>query len=114
MRISDWSSDVCSSDLHGRRTIMPLDLICPAGSLVSLKTAIDHGADAVYMGFRDNTNARAFPGLNFDEAQAAEGLRYAHDRGRKVLDGKSVVEGKSGSVRLDRGGRRISKKKKKT
>ncbi|MHB0919135.1 MAG: peptidase U32 family protein, partial [Thiobacillus sp.] len=64
---------------------MPLDLICPAGSLVSLKTAIDHGADAVYMGFRDNTNARAFPGLNFDEAQAAEGLRYAHDRGRRVL-----------------------------
>jgi O2-independent ubiquinone biosynthesis protein UbiU len=64
---------------------MPLDLICPAGSLVSLKAAIDHGADAVYMGFRDNTNARAFPGLNFDEAQAAEGLRYAHDRGRQVL-----------------------------
>jgi putative protease len=64
---------------------MPLDLVCPAGSLVSLKAAIDHGADAVYMGFRDNTNARAFPGLNFDEAQAAEGLRYAHDRGRKVL-----------------------------
>jgi putative protease len=64
---------------------MPLDLICPAGSLVSLKAAIDHGADAVYMGFRDNTNARAFPGLNFDEAQAAEGLRYAHDRGRRVL-----------------------------
>jgi len=64
---------------------MPLDLICPAGSLVSLKTAIDHGADGVYMGFRDNTNARAFPGLNFDEAQAAEGLRYAHERGRRVL-----------------------------
>ena len=64
---------------------MPLDLICPAGSLVSLKAAIDNGADAVYMGFRDNTNARAFPGLNFDEAQAAEGLCYAHERGRKVL-----------------------------
>ena len=64
---------------------MPLELICPAGSLVSLKAAIDNGADAVYMGFRDNTNARAFPGLNFDEAQAAQGLRYAHDRGRRVL-----------------------------
>lgn len=64
---------------------MPLDLVCPAGNLVSLKTAIDHGADAVYIGFRDNTNARAFPGLNFDEAQAAEGLRYAHARGRRVL-----------------------------
>jgi putative protease len=52
---------------------------------MSLKAAVDNGADAVYMGFRDNTNARAFPGLNFDEAQAAEGLRYAHARGRKVL-----------------------------
>ncbi|MEW5967209.1 MAG: peptidase U32 family protein [Pseudomonadota bacterium] len=64
---------------------MPLELVCPAGNLLSLKAALDNGADAVYMGFRDNTNARAFPGLNFDEAQAAEGLRYAHDRGRKVL-----------------------------
>ena len=64
---------------------MPLDLVCPAGSLVSLKAAIDNGADAVYMGFRDNTNARAFPGLNFDATQAAEGLRYAHQRGRRVL-----------------------------
>jgi putative protease len=64
---------------------MPLDLVCPAGNLLSLKAAVDHGADAVYMGFRDNTNARAFPGLNFDDAQAAEGLRYAHDRGRRVL-----------------------------
>ena len=64
---------------------MSLDLVCPAGSLVSLKAAVDNGADAVYIGFRDNTNARAFPGLNFDDAQAAEGLRYAHDRGRRVL-----------------------------
>lgn len=64
---------------------MTLELVCPAGNLTSLKAAVDHGADAVYIGFRDNTNARAFPGLNFDEAQAAEGLRYAHDRGRKVL-----------------------------
>lgn len=64
---------------------MPLELVCPAGNLMSLKAAVDNGADAVYIGFRDNTNARAFPGLNFDAAQAAEGLRYAHERGRKVL-----------------------------
>ena len=64
---------------------MSLDLVCPAGNLMSLKTAIDNGADAVYIGFRDNTNARAFPGLNFDDVQAAEGLRYAHERGRRVL-----------------------------
>lgn len=64
---------------------MSLELVCPAGNLPALKTAIDHGADCVYMGFRDNTNARAFPGLNFDPASAQEGVRYAHSRGKKVL-----------------------------
>lgn len=64
---------------------MSLELVCPAGNLPALKTAIDHGADAVYIGFRDNTNARAFPGLNFDAAAAREGVRYAHARGKKVL-----------------------------
>jgi collagenase-like PrtC family protease len=61
------------------------ELVCPAGSLPALKAAIDHGADAVYMGWRDATNARNFPGLNFDEAQAAAGIAYAHSRGAKVL-----------------------------
>ncbi|MEO8418915.1 MAG: peptidase U32 family protein [Methylophilaceae bacterium] len=64
---------------------MSLELVCPAGNLPALKTAIDHGADCVYMGFRDNTNARAFPGLNFDYAAAQEGVRYAHAKGKKVL-----------------------------
>lgn len=62
-----------------------MELVCPAGSLPALKTAIDHGADCVYLGFRDETNARNFNGLNFDDKAFAEGLRYAHDRGRKVL-----------------------------
>jgi putative protease len=39
----------------------------------------------VYLGFRDATNARNFAGLNFDDAAIAQGIRYAHDRGRKVL-----------------------------
>ncbi|MBV2235850.1 MAG: U32 family peptidase [Sterolibacterium sp.] len=62
-----------------------MELVCPAGSLPALKAAIDHGADCVYLGFRDETNARNFNGLNFDDKALAEGLRYAHDRGRKVL-----------------------------
>ena len=41
----------------------PVELICPAGNLPSLKAAVDNGADAVYLGFRDATNARNFPGL---------------------------------------------------
>src|SRR5574343_25985 len=32
------------------------ELVCPAGSLPALKTAIDHGADCVYLGFKDATN----------------------------------------------------------
>jgi O2-independent ubiquinone biosynthesis protein UbiU len=64
---------------------MSLELICPAGNLPALKTAIDHGADSVYIGFRDNTNARAFPGLNFDFSSAKIGVDYAHAKNKKVL-----------------------------
>ncbi len=61
-----------------------MELVCPAGSLPALKTAIDNGADCVYLGFRDATNARNFAGLNFDEAAINEGIRYAHSNRRKV------------------------------
>ncbi|MEJ2685964.1 MAG: U32 family peptidase [Gammaproteobacteria bacterium] len=62
-----------------------MELICPAGNLASLKAAVDHGADAVYCGFRDDTNARHFPGLNFTPEQLRQGLAYAHGRGSRVL-----------------------------
>lgn len=62
-----------------------LELICPAGSLPALKAAVDHGADGVYLGLKDNTNARNFSGLNFDAKSLAEGIRYAHSKGTKVL-----------------------------
>jgi len=62
-----------------------IELVCPAGSLPALKTAVDHGADCVYLGFKDATNARNFTGLNFDANAMREGVRYAHDRRRKVL-----------------------------
>ncbi len=63
----------------------PLELVCPAGSLPALKSAVDNGADCVYLGFRDATNARNFAGLNFDEAAIEAGIGYAHQRGCKVL-----------------------------
>ena len=47
-----------------------MELVCPAGNLPSLKAAVDNGADAVYIGFRDATNARHFAGLNFNDRQA--------------------------------------------
>lgn len=63
----------------------PLELVCPAGSLPALRQAVDGGADCVYLGLRDATNARNFAGLNFDETAIATGVRYAHERGAKVL-----------------------------
>ena len=63
----------------------PLELVCPAGSLPALKAAIDHGADAVYVGFRDATNARNFPGLNFDPADMQTGLEYVRRAGKKLF-----------------------------
>src|SRR5690606_19482005 len=61
-----------------------MQLVCPAGNLPALQAAVDAGADAVYAGFRDQTNARAFPGLNFDGDELRRGMAYAHERGRKV------------------------------
>lgn len=62
-----------------------LELVCPAGTPAALRAAIEAGADTVYCGFRDCTNARNYPGLNFDVDEMAEGVAYAHARGRKVL-----------------------------
>jgi putative protease len=51
----------------------------------ALKAAVDNGADAVYLGFRDGTNARNFPGLNFDLDEARKALAYAHAQGARVF-----------------------------
>lgn len=65
----------------GRR----LELVCPAGTPAGLRTAISAGADAVYCGFRDETNARNFPGLNFSRAELEESVAFAHEQGAKVF-----------------------------
>jgi len=61
-----------------------MELVCPAGNLPSLKAAVDNGADAVYIGFKDETNARHFAGLNFDSKQIAQCLDYARSHATKV------------------------------
>lgn len=61
------------------------ELVCPAGSLPALKAAIDSGADTVYLGYKNDTNARNFAGLNFDRKGMVDGINYAHARGRHVL-----------------------------
>ena len=62
-----------------------MELVCPAGNYPSLKAAVDNGADAVYIGFKDDTNARHFAGLNFNDKKAHRALDYARDRGVKVF-----------------------------
>ncbi len=66
-------------------TDQTLELVCPAGTPAAFRAAIDAGADTVYCGFQDATNARNFPGLNFTREEMAEAVEYAHLRGRHVL-----------------------------
>ncbi|PJG59449.1 ubiquinone anaerobic biosynthesis protein UbiU [Aeromonas cavernicola] len=61
-----------------------MELLCPAGSLPALKTAVDNGADAVYIGFKDDTNARHFAGLNFTDRKLEKAVDYVHQHGRKL------------------------------
>ncbi len=62
-----------------------MELVCPAGNLPSLKAAIDNGANSVYIGFKDDTNARHFAGLNFDDKKIQQGIEYAHKKNAQVF-----------------------------
>jgi len=61
-----------------------MELLCPAGNIPALKAAIENGADAVYVGLRNNTNARHFVGLNLDALKLKEAVIYAHQHGCKL------------------------------
>ena len=65
------------------------ELLAPAGNLEKLKVAIRYGADAVYLG-GSKLNLRAFA-HNFDNDQLREGVKYAHDRGKKVYVTLNVI-----------------------
>jgi putative protease len=62
-----------------------MELICPAGTPAALHDAVAAGADAIYCGFNDETNARNFPGLNFSREEMRESIAHAHRYGTKVL-----------------------------
>lgn len=62
-----------------------MELLAPAGTPAALGAALDAGADAVYVGFRDETNARNFPGLNFSAEELEQAIALAHGLGRKIL-----------------------------
>jgi putative protease len=58
------------------------EILAPAGNLEKLITAINYGADAVYLG-GSKLNLRAFAD-NFGEEELKQGVEYAHSRGKKV------------------------------
>src|SRR3546814_20425154 len=109
MRISDWSSDVCSSDLFAD---------ADTAQLLAQRVPLEHAFESqeVRHGGRElDVRCRA------DHAAVPDVRREAHvKRLRKRgdmpafrdADRKSVVWGKSVSGRVDLGGRRIMKKKK--
>src|SRR3546814_12534079 len=109
MRISDWSSDVCSSDLIAGANRWCQRNRNAAGKDWWFADGLDHcgipsnAALAEVAVVHDDGQVRAIGGEQFDIAQ---GIAIDQDR-------KSVVEGKSVSVRVDVGGRRIIKKKSK-
>ena len=59
-----------------------VELLAPAGDLDKLKTAIDYGADAVYMAGPDYGLRTA--SKNFTIEDMKEAVEYAHSRGKKI------------------------------
>jgi putative protease len=62
-----------------------MELICPAGTASAFRDAVAAGADAVYCGFRDETNARNFPGLNLTRDELAASIGFARERDVKTF-----------------------------
>ncbi|MFV0431035.1 MAG: peptidase U32 family protein [Alphaproteobacteria bacterium] len=62
-----------------------LELVCPAGTPAAFDAALEAGADTIYCGYRDATNARNFPGLNFSRKELKEAAQKAKDRGVNIL-----------------------------
>lgn len=61
-----------------------MELLCPAGSMPALKEALKNGADAVYVGMRDETNARNFTSLNLTYDELQQAVRLAHQQQRRL------------------------------
>ena len=60
-----------------------VELLAPAGNLEKMKIALNYGADAVYGG-TSTFSLRIRSGKEFDIESYAEGIAYAHARGKKV------------------------------
>src|SRR3546814_20729035 len=108
MGMSDWSSDVCSSDL--KKNGIETHFFCMKAQREAFLGG--GGVDT-----RHQRNTRF--GVVGDEIEkrqpfiVGQGIVFARRTTDDQADRKSVVSGKSVSVRVDLGGRRIIKKKKK-
>lgn len=65
------------------------ELLAPAGSLSKLKIAITYGADAVYVGGEEFSLRTAAE--NFSVEDLKEGVRFAHERGKKVYLTANII-----------------------
>ncbi len=65
------------------------ELLAPAGSLSKLKIAITYGADAVYVGGEEFSLRVAAE--NFSPEELAEGVEFAHGRGKKVYLTANII-----------------------
>ena len=76
------------------------ELLAPGGSLEKLKTAIDYGADAVYIG--GEAFSLRVAAENFSKEDMIEGLKYAHDRGKKVYLTANILPHNSDIVEFEK------------
>src|SRR3546814_11208129 len=107
MRISDWSSDVCSSDLRTSpppRTTLFSWALGSSGNQSLVSFAISRSVIRATLYVHPTSHRRRRAGCRH---------RGAGDTHAAASDRKSVVEGKSVSVRVDLGGGRIFRKKRK-
>src|SRR3546814_17982405 len=117
MRISDWSSDVCSSDLP-KITVITRKAYGGAYDVMAskhLRGDLNYAwptAEIAVMGAKGAVEI-IFRGKTPEEI-AERTAEYEARSAAARQDRKSVVSGKSVSVRVDLGGRRIIKKKQKT
>src|SRR3546814_19853540 len=105
MRISDWSSDVCSSDLD-------------SGSIRKAAERLNLSQPALSKGIKDFERRLGMELLHRGRSGAVltAPAREIVKRGRQILlltERTRVVPGKRVSVRVDPGGSRIMNKKKK-
>src|SRR3546814_14384743 len=120
MRISDWSSDVCSSDLIGSADLDSAATTVGAGATNSIAIGrnvkvSDNSTSSVGLGSNVSLNASNAVGIGVSaSAGGAYGVAMGcYANAGAEADRKSVVWGKSGSGRVDLGGRCLIQKKKK-